>query len=117
MQPRLREKSWKRNRIFARRCLALPRNNGDTLAVQANKWGGRYVFRWCQVAPLVRVRLARWAVPLMPSAPGLFDKPLLITWRATDIDSRRDDGHSAGLCSWDIFHWPWRRRRLRGRRR
>ena len=58
-------------------------NNGDTLAVQANKWGGCCVFWWYHVAPLVRVRLGRWAVLLMAIDPGMFDKPVLLTtWLA-----------------------------------
>ena len=53
----------------------------DTLAVQANKWGGCCVFWWYHVAPLVRVRLGRWAVLLMVIDPGMFDKPVLLsTW-------------------------------------
>lgn len=55
----------------------------DTLAVQANKWGGCCVFWWYHVAPLVRVRLGRWAVLLMVIDPGMFDKPVLLTtWLA-----------------------------------
>ena len=55
----------------------------DTLAVQASKWGGCCVFWWYHVAPLVRVRLGRWAVLLMVIDPGMFDKPVLLsTWLA-----------------------------------
>jgi hypothetical protein len=55
----------------------------DTLAVQANKWGGCCVFWWYHVAPLVRVRLGRFAVLLMVIDPGMFDKPVLLTtWLA-----------------------------------
>ena len=55
----------------------------DTLAVQANKWGGCCVFWWYHVAPLVRVRLGKWAVLLMVIDPGMFDKPVLLTtWLA-----------------------------------
>jgi hypothetical protein len=55
----------------------------DTLAVQANKWGGCCVTWWYHVAPLVRVRLGRWAVLLMVIDPGMFDKPVLLsTWLA-----------------------------------
>jgi len=55
----------------------------DTLAVQANKWGGCCVFWWYHVAPLVRVRLGRSAVLLMVIDPGMFDKPVLLsTWLA-----------------------------------
>jgi len=51
--------------------------------VQANKWGGCCVFWWYHVAPLVRVRLGRWAVLLMVIDPGMFDKPVLLsTWLA-----------------------------------
>ena len=57
--------------------------NGDTLAVQATKWGGCCVTWWYHVAPLVRVRLGRWAVLLMVIDPGMFDKPVLLTtWLA-----------------------------------
>ena len=35
------------------------------------------------MAPLVRVRLGRWAVLLMVIDPGMFDKPVLLsTWLA-----------------------------------
>lgn len=55
----------------------------DTLAVQATKWGGCCVSWWYHVAPLVRVRLGRWAVLLMVIDPGMFDKPVLLTtWLA-----------------------------------
>jgi len=55
----------------------------DTLAVQANKWGGCCVTWWYHVAPLVRVRLGGWAVLLMVIDPGMFDKPVLLsTWLA-----------------------------------
>jgi len=55
----------------------------DTLAVQANKWGGCCVRWWYHVAPLVRVRLGRWATLLMVIDPGMFDKPVLLsTWLA-----------------------------------
>jgi hypothetical protein len=59
-------------------------NHGnDTLAVQANKWGGCCVFWWYHVAPLVRVRLGRFAVLLLVIDPGMFDKPVLLsTWLA-----------------------------------
>lgn len=55
----------------------------DTLAVQANKWGGCCVEWWYHVAPLVRVRLGRWAILLLVIDPGMFDKPVLLTtWLA-----------------------------------
>jgi hypothetical protein len=55
----------------------------DTLAVQANKWGGCCVYWWFHVTALVRVRLGRWAVLLMAIDPGMFDKPVLMsTWLA-----------------------------------
>jgi len=55
----------------------------DTLAVQANKWGGCCVFWWYHVAPLVRVRLGRFGVLLLVIDPGMFDKPVLLsTWLA-----------------------------------
>src|SRR5215472_13723446 len=34
-----------------------------------------------------------------------------------DIDSKKGDGHSAGLCSLGILQWPCQRRRLCRRRR
>ena len=55
----------------------------DTLAVQANKWGGCCVFWWYHVAPLVRMRMGRFAVILLVIDPGMFDKPVLLsTWLA-----------------------------------
>jgi hypothetical protein len=55
----------------------------DTLAVQANKWGGCCVEWWYHVAPLVRVRLGRFGVLLLVIDPGMFDKPVLLTtWLA-----------------------------------
>jgi len=55
----------------------------DTLAVQANKWGGCCVTWWYHVAPLVRVRLGRFGVLLLVIDPGMFDKPVLLsTWLA-----------------------------------
>jgi hypothetical protein len=55
----------------------------DTLAVQANKWGGCCVYWWYHVAPLVRVRLGRFGVLLLVIDPGMFDKPVLLsTWLA-----------------------------------
>lgn len=57
----------------------------DTRAVQANKWGGCCVTWWYHVAPLARVKLGRWAVLLMVSDPGMFDKPVLLsTWPAAE---------------------------------
>jgi hypothetical protein len=64
--------------------------NNDTLAVQANKWGGCCVFWWYHVAPLIRVR---WQIKGWPKKysltlamvidPGMFDKPVLLsTWLA-----------------------------------
>lgn len=55
----------------------------DTLAVQANKWGGCCVTWWYHVAPLVRVRLGRFGVLLLVIDPGMFDKPVLLSsWLA-----------------------------------
>jgi Glutaminase len=64
--------------------------NDDTLAVQANKWGGCCVTWWYHVAPLVRVRLRLRGIPrklslvlAMVIDPGMFDKPVLLsTWLA-----------------------------------
>lgn len=58
-------------------------NGNDTLAVQANKWGGCCVTWWYHVAPLVRVRLGRLGALLLVIDPGMFDKPVLLTtWLA-----------------------------------
>jgi hypothetical protein len=62
----------------------------DTLAVQANKWGGCCVQWWYHVAPLIRVRLQIKVIPkkfsltlAMVIDPGMFDKPVLLsTWLA-----------------------------------
>ncbi len=65
--------------------------NYDTLAVQANKWGGCCVFWWYHVAPLIRVsitipRFGRLKTSIkitlaMVIDPGMFDKPVLLsTW-------------------------------------
>jgi hypothetical protein len=62
----------------------------DTLAVQANKWGGCCVTWWYHVAPLVRVRLT-FRLPRLPKNfsimlamvidPGMFERPVLLsTW-------------------------------------
>jgi hypothetical protein len=62
----------------------------DTLAVQANKWGGCCVLWWYHVAPLVRVRI-KFRLPRLPKSfslvlamvidPSMFDKPVLLsTW-------------------------------------
>jgi hypothetical protein len=54
----------------------------DTLAVQANKWGGCCVTWWYHVAPLVRMRLGPFVL-LLVIDPGMFDKPVLLsTWLA-----------------------------------
>ena len=64
----------------------------DTLAVQANKWGGCCVTWWYHVAPLIRVRV-KFRLPGLPKNfsivlamvidPGMFDKPVLLsTWLA-----------------------------------
>jgi hypothetical protein len=66
-------------------------DNKDTLAVQANKWGGCCVTWWYHVAPLIRVRLRLRGFPkkkislvlAMVIDPGMFDKPVLLsTWLA-----------------------------------
>ena len=55
----------------------------DRLDVQATKWGGCCVEWWYHVAPLVRVRLGRFAVLLLVIDPGMFNKPVLLTtWLA-----------------------------------
>jgi hypothetical protein len=57
-------------------------NGNDTLAVQANKWGGCCVEWWYHVAPLVRVKLGPYVL-LLVIDPGMFDKPVLLTsWLA-----------------------------------
>jgi glutaminase-like protein len=70
-------------RYCCEKVFSFANQDGDTLAVQANKWGGCCVTWWYHVAPLVRVRLGRWAVLLMVIDPGMFDKPVLLsTWLA-----------------------------------
>jgi hypothetical protein len=65
--------------------------NYDTLAVEANKWGGCCVFWWYHVAPLIRVSIAiprfgrlKTSIKItlaMVIDPGMFDKPVLLsTW-------------------------------------
>ena len=81
----------------------------DTLAVQANKWGGCCVFWWYHVAPLVRVRLGRWAVLLMVIDPGMFDKPVLLTtWLAAQ--ENKACGANAQVSMYSIqpgsAYWP-----------
>jgi hypothetical protein len=62
--------------------------NNDRLAVRANKWGGCCVGWWYHVAPLVRVRLGRFAVLLLVIDPGMFNKPVLLsTWLAAQEDT------------------------------
>ena len=64
--------------------------DGDRLAVKADKWGGCCVTWWYHVAPLLRVRLrlrgfhkSRSLVLAMVIDPGMFDKPVLLsTWLA-----------------------------------
>ncbi len=56
--------------------------NNDTLAVQANKWGGCCVFWWYHVAPLVRVRVKLLSISIelaLVIDPGMFDKPVLLS--------------------------------------
>ncbi|HEY4934205.1 MAG TPA: protein-glutamine glutaminase family protein [Terriglobales bacterium] len=56
--------------------------NSDTLAVQANKWGGCCVFWWYHVAPLVRVRIKLLSISIelaLVIDPGMFDKPVLLS--------------------------------------
>ena len=56
--------------------------NGDTLAVQANKWGGCCVFWWYHVAPVVRVRIKFLSISIelaLVIDPGMFDKPVLLS--------------------------------------
>src|SRR5215472_15445068 len=70
---------------------AFANQNYDTLAVQANKWGGCCVFWWYHVAPLIRVNIAiprfgrlKTSIKItlaMVIDPGMFDKPVLLsTW-------------------------------------
>jgi hypothetical protein len=65
--------------------------NSDTLAVEAEKWGGCCVTWWYHVAPLVRVR-ARFGKFTMAHAmvidPGMFNQPVLLsTWLAAQANS------------------------------
>ena len=69
--------------------------DGNTLAVKADKWGGCCVNWWYHVAPLIRVRV-NLKVPVRPPGsgtlsltlamvidPGMFDQPVtLSTWLA-----------------------------------
>ena len=56
----------------------------DTLAVQANKWGGCCVNWWYHVAPLIRVKIKILNfnfVLAMVIDPGMFNNPVLLsTW-------------------------------------
>jgi hypothetical protein len=71
----------------------------DTLAVQANKWGGCCVYWWYHVAPLVRMRLGRWAV-LLVIDPGMFDKPVLLsTWLAAQENKNCNPNAHVSLYS------------------
>jgi hypothetical protein len=58
--------------------------NSDTLAVQANKWGGCCVAWWYHVAPLVRVKVKlgkNFIEVAMVIDPGMFDEPVMLsTW-------------------------------------
>ena len=60
--------------------------NNDTLAVQANKWGGCCVTWWYHVAPLIRVRIKLLSISIelaLVIDPGMFDKPVLLSsWLA-----------------------------------
>jgi hypothetical protein len=82
----------------------------NTLAVQANKWGGCCVFWWYHVAPLVRVRI-KLALPGLPKKfalvlamvidPGMFDKPVLLsTWLSAQ--ENKSCSPQAGVTSYSI---------------
>ncbi len=76
----------------------------DTLAVQANKWGGCCVTWWYHVAPLirVRVRLGKASVVLaMVVDPGMFDKPVLLSsWLYAQ--ENKTCSANAKVSSWSI---------------
>jgi len=76
-----------RYRYCCEKVFSFANQNNDTLAVQANKWGGCCVTWWYHVAPLIRVRLRIKGYPrisltlAMVIDPGMFDKPVLLsTW-------------------------------------
>jgi hypothetical protein len=91
-------------------------DNNDTLAVQANKWGGCCVEWWYHVAPLIRVRLTlRWQkLPTslalaMVIDPGMFDKPVLLsTWLSAQENATCNP--NARITSYSIqpgsAYWP-----------
>jgi hypothetical protein len=94
--------------------------NGDTLAVQANKWGGCCVTWWYHVAPLVRVRVRikgspKLGIPglsltlAMVIDPGMFDKPVLLSsWLAAQ--ENQGCASNAHVTSYSIqpgsAYWP-----------
>jgi hypothetical protein len=90
--------------------------NDDTLAVQANKWGGCCVEWWYHVAPLIRVRLTLRLLHFPASLtlamvidPGMFDKPVLLsTWLSAQQNTACSP--NARLTSYSIqpgsAYWP-----------
>jgi hypothetical protein len=81
----------------------------DTLAVQANKWGGCCVTWWYHVAPLVRVRLGRFGVLLLVIDPGMFNKPVLLsTWLAAQENTACSSNANVSMYSIQpgSAYWP-----------
>jgi hypothetical protein len=81
----------------------------DTLAVQANKWGGCCVTWWYHVAPLVRVRLGRFGVLLLVIDPGMFDKPVLLSsWLAAQENKACSPNANVSMYSIQpgSAYWP-----------
>jgi Glutaminase len=78
-------------RYCCEKVFSFANQNNDHLAVKANKWGGCCVGWWYHVAPLVRVKLGRFAVLCLVIDPGMFDKPVLLsTWLAAQENTGCD---------------------------
>jgi hypothetical protein len=73
-----------RYRYCCDKVFSFANQNGDTLAVRADKWGGCCVTWWYHVAPLIRVRIRIGHVKFVLALvidPSMFDKPVLLsTW-------------------------------------
>ena len=96
-------------RYCCEKVFSFANQNNDHLAVRANKWGGCCVGWWYHVAPLVRVRLGRFAVLCLVIDPGMFDKPVLLsTWLAAQENVGCDS--SAHVSMYSIqpgsAYWP-----------
>jgi len=81
-------------------------DNGDQLAVHANKWGGCCAWWWYHVAPLIRVRV-KWARLndlkadlAMVIDPSMFDQPVLLsTWLSAQEDPYCNAGAQVSMYS------------------